>query len=97
MATLKSWPSLDGPSNMGNCQVSWPVNKGYISLNHVSTATPYKLLHYYYRATLLMPGVSAVPEVTPLKGLPNRLSLSMMRLKKCLYPLFSYLFNLTIH
>src|SRR6202790_1997863 len=35
MATLKSWPSLDGPSNMGNCQVSWPVNNGYISLNHV--------------------------------------------------------------
>ena len=27
-ATLKSQLSLDGPSNTGNCQVSWPVNNG---------------------------------------------------------------------
>ena len=71
--------------------------KNPVAASKASTATLYELLHYYYRATLLMPGVSAVPEVTPLKGLPNRLSLSTMRLKKCLYPLFSYLFNLTIY
>lgn len=52
---------------------------------------------YYYGATLLMPGVSAVPEVAPLKGLLNHLSLSTMRLKKRLYLLFSYVFNLTIY
>ena len=28
MTTSKSWPSLDGPSKMGNCQVSWPVYNG---------------------------------------------------------------------
>lgn len=66
--------------------------------SQASTATPYKLLHYYYhRAMLLMPGVSAVPEVAPLKGLPNHLSLPTVRLKKCLYLLFSYVFNLTIY
>ena len=37
MTTLKSWPSLDGPSKMGNCQVSGPVYNGYIPLNHVAS------------------------------------------------------------
>ena len=36
MATLKSWPSLDGPSNTVNCQVSWSVNNGHIPLNDVA-------------------------------------------------------------
>ena len=40
MTTLKSWPSLDGPSKMGNCQVSWPVYNGYIPLNHVVCPPP---------------------------------------------------------
>ena len=35
MAAPKSQPSLDGPSNMVNCQVSWSVNNGYIPLNGV--------------------------------------------------------------
>jgi hypothetical protein len=35
MTTPKSWPSLDDPSKMGNCQVSWPVYHGHIPLNHV--------------------------------------------------------------
>src|ERR1700684_2572041 len=36
MATTNSQPSLDGPSKTGNCQVSWLVNNGYISLNGVA-------------------------------------------------------------
>src|ERR1700691_6204002 len=35
MATTNSWLRLDGPSTMGNCQVSWRVHNGYIPLNHV--------------------------------------------------------------
>src|ERR1700692_2109588 len=60
MATLKSWPSLDGPSNMVNCQVSWPANNGYISLNHVSdqdskfTARFWRELHRALGTKLLM-------------------------------------------
>src|SRR6202050_4653129 len=35
MVTTNPQLRLDGPSTMGNCQVSWLVNNGYIPLNHV--------------------------------------------------------------
>ena len=35
MVTTNSQLTLDGPSTMGNCQVRWRVNNGYIPLNHV--------------------------------------------------------------
>jgi hypothetical protein len=81
--------------------ISYPTmapKKNLDAASKASTATPYELLHFFnYKATLLMPGASAVPEVAPLKGLSNHLSLSMMRLKKCLYPLFLCVFNLTAY
>src|ERR1700689_5564762 len=39
MVTTNSRLRLDGPSTMGNCQVSWRVHNGYISLNHVEQLT----------------------------------------------------------
>src|ERR1700677_4718275 len=44
MVTTNSQLRLDGPSTMGNCQVSWPVNNGYIPLNHVHYRHPHT--HY---------------------------------------------------
>ena len=35
MVTTNSQLRLDGLSTMGNCQVRWQVNNGYIPLNHV--------------------------------------------------------------
>jgi len=69
--------------------------KNPVAASKASTATLYELLHYYYRATLLMPGVSAIPEVAPLKGLPNRLSCQRWGWRSVVPSVF-LLFNLTI-